>query len=213
VYGPFSKNWSVKFATMFLGGFGALYERIGEGTCNLVYVDDLVGAILAALGRDEAIGEAFNVAGPEVVTWNDYFRRFNLAMGRPPLPVVPFRRAAARTYLLQPVRFAGQVVRNRFMPIAKALATQFEPVERVMKATERKLKMTPAPEDLQLFSRDAVFAGNKIRRLLGFSPAFTVDRGLEATVAWLTEQGFFLDGHAPQAAAAASVPEPQMVDR
>ncbi|RKR75419.1 NAD-dependent epimerase/dehydratase family protein [Frondihabitans australicus] len=44
----------------------------GDGTSPwaLTHVDDFSPAFLALLGRDEAIGEAFNIMSPELLTWN-----------------------------------------------------------------------------------------------------------------------------------------------
>lgn len=206
VYGPFSRNWSVRFATAFLAGRGTRYARIGDGKCNLVYIDDLVSAIVAALDRAGAAGRAFNVVGRDVVSWNEYFERFNDAMGLPPLPLIGDGRAAAKTHILQPVRLAGQVVRTYCMPPVRAIATRFDLADRALKATERLLKMTPAPEDLTLFGRDVVFSGNRAATHLGFSPAFSLDQGLEATVRWLGDQGFFLGREAPSRPTVTSAP-------
>jgi nucleoside-diphosphate-sugar epimerase len=63
VYGPFSNNWSVRFAKMFIAGKGMTYEKIGEGKCNLIYVDDLARATMLMLDHENAVGQAFNING------------------------------------------------------------------------------------------------------------------------------------------------------
>src|SRR5690606_24643675 len=84
VYGPYSNNWCLRFASLMLAREWGIYETYGEGKCNLVYIDDLVKTLLGALDNEETFGKAFNVNGPEIITWNDYFRRLNAAMGLPP---------------------------------------------------------------------------------------------------------------------------------
>ena len=50
-----------------------------------MYVDDLVSAVLLALDKDEAVGEAFNVNGSERPSWQEYFEALNAALGLAPL--------------------------------------------------------------------------------------------------------------------------------
>ena len=107
VYGPFSTSWSLRFAAMFLAGEGGIYEGYGEGRCNLVYVDDLARTILGALDFAGAQGKVFNINGPEIITWNEYFTRLNAALGLPPLRVIRAKRADAATWAMSPVRTLG----------------------------------------------------------------------------------------------------------
>ncbi len=88
IYGPFSYAWTISFANRLWSGQWGTFGRAGEGKCNLVYVTDVVQAIFRALQSEHAAGQTFNVNGDEIITWNDYFVRFNEALGRPPLPAV-----------------------------------------------------------------------------------------------------------------------------
>lgn len=50
VYGPASSRaWTVNVAKRLLSGAWGCFDQFGEGIANLVYVDDLVRAILLAL--------------------------------------------------------------------------------------------------------------------------------------------------------------------
>jgi predicted dehydrogenase/nucleoside-diphosphate-sugar epimerase len=192
VYGPFSKNWSIRYASMFLAGKGAIYEKIGEGKCNLIYIDDLVNAILLSLNNEKVIGNAFNICGPEVVSWNEYFKRFNEMMGLAELPVISHTSASIKTFTLQPVRIFGNIVRNYFMGPVKKVAETFEIAKNMMKQTESTLKMTPSTEELKLINRDVIFSCEKAKNLLGFTPSVSLSEGLESTVEWLKQQGFLI---------------------
>jgi nucleoside-diphosphate-sugar epimerase len=55
----------------------------GAGTCNAVYVDDVVTALLLAAVREEAAGRRFLVSGPEHPTWADFIGCFERMLGRP----------------------------------------------------------------------------------------------------------------------------------
>ncbi|HLZ98423.1 MAG TPA: NAD-dependent epimerase/dehydratase family protein [Steroidobacteraceae bacterium] len=104
-YGPECAAWSGRVAQWLrahrLGDLGAL----GDGICNLVYIDDLISVLIAALrapGIDRAV---FNVAGGAGITWNDYFTAFALALG-----AVPVRRIGRRRLVLE-TRVAAPALR------------------------------------------------------------------------------------------------------
>jgi predicted dehydrogenase/nucleoside-diphosphate-sugar epimerase len=191
VYGPFSTDWSTKLAMMFLARKGGVYEQLGEGVCNAVFVDDVVAAIVSCLENQAAVGQAFNIAGPEAPTWNDYYRKFNRAMALPPLPAISPTGARLTTAVMQPARVLGGFVRDHCMAPAKKIADSLPLAKSMMKATERALKMTPAPARLKLLGSTMLLSGDKIREEVGFVPSWRLDDGLQATVEWLRQQGFF----------------------
>ena len=185
VYGPFSNNWSVRFAKMFIAGSGRTYEKIGDGKCNLIYVDDLVGAILLMLDHENAVGQAFNINGSDVLTWNQYFTKYNVSMGLPPLKHLSYNEARIRTLGMQPVRTVGRIVKDHFMAQAKKLGDSFDVAKVLMKGTESTLKTVPSPEDLEMYSRGAIFTNSKAKELLKYTPATTIQEGINSTVTWL----------------------------
>jgi len=189
VYGPFSNNWSVRFAQMFLKGEWGIYEKHGEGKCNLVFIDDLVHAAVLCLDSENAVGQAFNVNGPEIVSWNDYFRRFNKAMGLPELKSIKEGTANLRTAAMLPVRFAGKVVKNHFMEPVKKMAEVFPVMKKAMLNTEHHLKITPVKDEFKLFSRDVVITNKKAEESLNFKSGVNLNTGLQITVGWLNLQG------------------------
>lgn len=101
-YGPDCLAWTARVAHWLvrrrLGDLGAA----GDGYCNLLFVDDLVAAILQALRRPELRGGAFNLALPAPPTWNEYFIAFAKALGAVPVRRVTRRRLMVETKLLAP---------------------------------------------------------------------------------------------------------------
>jgi nucleoside-diphosphate-sugar epimerase len=88
VYGPF-------------GFFSALPARLARqgrlllvngalGTCNALYVDNLIQAMLLAATREEAVGEVFNVSDSRTVQWSEFLEAHAAAVSPEmvPLPVV-----------------------------------------------------------------------------------------------------------------------------
>src|SRR4051812_25068917 len=85
VHGPFGATFTVAYAQRLQSSPWLVPPAAAQGACNLVYVDDVVGAILAALQTRTAPGEVFNINGPERPTWDEYFQRLNRALGLPSL--------------------------------------------------------------------------------------------------------------------------------
>lgn len=189
VYGPYSSNWSLRFASMFLAGEWGLYEKYGEGKCNLVYVDDLVKTIMNALDNEEALGRAFNVNGPEVITWNEYFTRLNNAMSLPPLKIIRSSSADAATYIMEPVRVLGGIVKRYFLKPVKKVAETIDFVDAMMRKVEHAVKTTPAPDELKMFTRNALYSDTLARNTLSYSPDTRVDKGLDNTLKWVKYLG------------------------
>ena len=96
-----------------LGDLGAA----GDGYCNLIYLDDLLGSILSALRAPEIAGQAFNLAMPEPPTWNEYFAQFAKTLGAVPLRRIGQRRLRLETKVLAPpLRIAEIVARRLHLP-------------------------------------------------------------------------------------------------
>lgn len=80
IYGPGGKNSLVRVGVKK----GRLNVIFGDGSnmMPLVYVDNVVDALVAASRRDEAIGRAYNVVDDDRITQREYIRRMGAALGR-----------------------------------------------------------------------------------------------------------------------------------
>jgi nucleoside-diphosphate-sugar epimerase len=189
VYGPFSKDWTVRIAERLQSGDWRVFDGIGDGICNLIYVSDLVSGILQAAHQDSAAGEAFNMVGPDRVTWNEYFQKFNASLGRPEINSIPQGRARLRAELMVPFRSSAKLVKAHLERPLKKLAQKYRPAKALMKSAEIKLKLAASPSEFSLYSRNATYVSAKAKSLLGFQPKYDIDAGLKLTVAWLDLMG------------------------
>lgn len=186
IYGPFSQSWTTDFAKRLQSGDWGTFEKHGDGRANLVYVDDLVQAILRSLTCQAARGEALNINGPEVLSWNEYFERFNEAMGRPPLPKISATKSKLKTKMMDSFGFVAEKIVDRFEDKLMEIYLRGGWPTKVMKSVKNKLNSTPSGNELNdLFSRHAVYDDQKAHDLLGYQPNFDMDRGLAVSVAWL----------------------------
>jgi nucleoside-diphosphate-sugar epimerase len=189
VYGPFGRTWTTELALKLQSGNWGAFEGHGEGFCNLIYVVDLVDGILLALRHEEAAGEAFNLCGPEVVSWNEYFSRFNDALGLPPLGKKGAGQMRLQTLFMEPVRRAAKLGVAQFGDQIRSVGKRSRLVKRLLKSAEHSLKTSPRLEDLPLYGRQARYSTAKAGAMLGFQPRFHLDDGLGLTVRWLEHVG------------------------
>jgi nucleoside-diphosphate-sugar epimerase len=85
VYGPGSALWSGHIGRLLLARRLGDLGPAGGGVCNLVYVDDVAAAAVAALQTPAVSGRALNLSAPDAPTWNGYFRSYAGALGAGPV--------------------------------------------------------------------------------------------------------------------------------
>ena len=102
IYGPSSPQWSERIALLLadrrIGDLGAA----GDGCSNLVYIDDVVEAVLQSIQRADVGGCVFNLAMAQAPSWNDYFIAFARRLGKVPVARIGGRRLKVETKMLGP---------------------------------------------------------------------------------------------------------------
>ena len=63
---------------------GGTVTLVGEGRCrhSMVAISDVADYALAAFDRDDAVGQALQIGGPEAVSWRDVLAAFERHLGR-----------------------------------------------------------------------------------------------------------------------------------
>jgi nucleoside-diphosphate-sugar epimerase len=166
IYGPGSYPWTRRIARLLRAGRIGDLGPLGDGLCNLIYIDDVIGAILHSLQRPNVAGEAFNVSNARVETWNRYFARLAAAIGAGPI-----RRISARRLKLDTMVAA--------MPL-KALELIFHYVGFAVSDIP-----DPIPPSLvRIWRQDIQLDHHKSDALLGFART-PLDHGIAASARWL----------------------------
>lgn len=113
IYGDGSPQWSVRIAELLrarrLGDLGAA----GDGYSNLVHIDDVVHAVLAALRTPAAGGHAYNLAMADAPRWNEYFVAYARALGATPVERIGARRLKFETHVLAPVLKLAEIAARK----------------------------------------------------------------------------------------------------
>ena len=190
VYGPYGDLWTVEFAQRLSAGEWFLPERYTQGTCNLVYVDDMVKAVLLSLQNERAIGQTFIVNGEERPTWNEYFHALNDALGLPPLRPASAMRSRTKAGLMLPVRKTAKFILKKFQPIVLKVYQRSNVAKALMRHAETAIKNSPTAAEFELYSLRVSYEEQKAREMLGYRPAFSMRDGVELSVAWLRDHRY-----------------------
>jgi len=190
VYGPYSDLWTVEFAQRLSAGKWFLPDRYTQGICNLVYVDDMVKAVLLALENEKAIGETFIVNGGERPTWNQYFHALNDALGLPPLRPASTLKSRLRAGIMLPVRKTAKMILKRFQPLVMRVYQRSKLAKKVMRHAENAIKNSPTGAEFELYSLRVSYEEQKARDMLGYRPSFSMRDGIELSVAWLRDHRY-----------------------
>lgn len=157
VYGPRSGR--------ILSDLGRVnFERVkliahGRGMLNLVYVDDVVDAVLLAASSPDAANQSFLISGEPPVSAGEYFTRLAQMCGKPSPPAIG--RARARV----------EAVWSRWY----------------FRFTRRPRWIEDS--DFTLMGQCSMVSISKARRVLGFEPRVSFDEGMQRTEAWLRRSG------------------------
>lgn len=190
VYGPFSANWTVEFAERLPVRPWPFPGEMCQGTCNLVYIDDLVSAILLSLVRPEAVGEAFTISGPEQPTWDEYFAALNAALGLPSIETQAAARSRFNALVGKPVRATAKTAMRYFEPQIMNLYKRSQIAKKAMKGVESWIRKTPTTNEFDLYGKVVLLSSAKAERLLGYTPAFSMADGVALSVEWLRHSGY-----------------------
>lgn len=200
VYGPFCRPWTNTPAERLLSGDVILPDQ-GEGTCNAVYIDDLVDGLLlaATASAAAAVGERFIISGPQPVTWADFYNGIARALGaNPPTywprdQIVEANGNIARSFFgaaANPKRLIKSLV--RWPPLRKALQKGFDVLPDAMQTRVKAKYLAkrgsaeaethlPSRQALALYVAKPVTGSEKARAKLGYTPRFDFERGMALT--------------------------------
>ncbi|PBJ81651.1 capsular biosynthesis protein [Lysobacteraceae bacterium NML93-0399] len=112
IYGRGSPQWSLRIAELLRSGRIGALGAAGQGRCNLVHIDDVAAAVVAAIRTPGALGEHFNLAIADPPTWNAYFALYARALGLTPARV-PAYRLWLDAHLAGPLLAAGHALARR----------------------------------------------------------------------------------------------------
>jgi dihydroflavonol-4-reductase len=158
-YGPADLRLLKLFRAIKRGRYVTLGTGLNER--QLIYVDDLCRALLAAAYAPAAAGQTMILAGSERLTTDDMVASISTALGRPP---------HARHVPLWPFNVAARMCETVLPPLG--------------------IKPPLHSRRLDFFRKSFRFSTDRATRLLGFSPQVSFAVGSQLTAEWYRNVGF-----------------------
>lgn len=175
VWGPFSPVWTVNPALLMRQGT-FVPPAGGEGTANLVYVDNLVDAIVLSLVRADVAGRTLTINDDEPARWKELFDGYAAALGM----AVP---SSPKAFLIPPAA-GGLLLRMKGrLPLAQTLWNALP--ERARQFLRRNVP--PDPSTVDLFTARCRYSNRKAREILGWKPRLSFQEAMARTQKFLTE--------------------------
>ncbi len=197
VYGPFSRPWTIDPAEE-LRNRSVILPDTGDGTCNAVFVDDVVNAMILAAEREQAIGERFLISGPKPVTWKEFYDGVAVAAGVDGPEYLPAQTIARESGKIRKLmRLAADPRRlAQRGPIRKALRAALLATPRPTRlrlqellfgngAPNQRQQNLPSRDRILFLQSTATIKSEKAQRLLGYSPRYDFTMGIDLTEPFL----------------------------
>jgi nucleoside-diphosphate-sugar epimerase len=194
VYGPFSDGFAV-YPISSLRSARVVVPPEHNGTCNLVYVDDVVRAMVMAAESPASAGERLIITGPSTISWLGFYKRFASMIGTGQIVVVESPDVTELPQSASAAERARRVWRDPGRMLSSARASQARRLIRraigeiawqhCTRVVPRPL-LLPTPEDRVFRWASAVASGQKAARALGFTPDVDIDEGMAHTAAFVS---------------------------
>lgn len=206
IYGPFGTTWTADILRNLSTGQVILVDG-GEGSCNPVYVDDVVDATFLAASTVDASGEALLISSDVTIPWHRFLAMFEEMLGQ--TRTISMTKAEALDYWKQasprPKLFSElktlmtrgdifpRLLRTRQGHLAhlflRRILTQRQRqalLRRRMPDSQSKRMLTHplSPPEIEFFGSKSSVKIDKARRLIGFHPAVSLEQGMRLTELW-----------------------------
>ena len=159
VYGPGSRPW-VLIPLQMMRKQQFLLPSRGRGVFSPVYIDNLLDGVVAASVSDNGSGQIFNITDGRDVSCKEFFAHHHRWLGRRGAPL------SLPTALARPAGAAGGFILGRVL----------------RQDTEIN------PGTMAMLARKAGYSIEKARESLGYTPAVSLNDGMEKTEKWLRDE-------------------------
>jgi nucleoside-diphosphate-sugar epimerase/SAM-dependent methyltransferase len=175
-YGPGDRRLLKLFRAIGANRFLMIGD--GRNLHHVIYIDDLVDALLLAANRPEAIGNVFVIAGNEALSTNEMVSAIAEQTGA---SIPGFRLP------LSPLLLAAAVMEKTLRPLG--------------------IQPPIHPRRMDFFRKSFSFSRDKAQGVLRFSPKVSFREGVLRTAAWYREMGYLGNAGPSHMSAAGSEPE------
>ena len=196
VWGPYSMWYTIYPVEQMRKGKFAWVDK-GRGTCNAVYVGNVVDLCLACCTNPSADRQAFIAADGENLTWREFYGFYLNALGLKAdrFPSIPLKdgfdrkwRKWAKVFLTRHMKSLMDKYEALAPSAPRRALWQYKAPRKVLRLTLKQiLKRLPeidAPT-MAIYSQYSPIDIGKNKELLGLPPRYSVEQGMKITCDWL----------------------------
>lgn len=174
----FGDIWLVDPNDRALASAGAIHPR-----------DVARAAILSATGNVPPGSQVLNINGPDVVSWNEYIKRFGDALGIADRTTPSNLRLTVMVYGTEVVRTVGKWLLANFQKIVRGMTQSGKAGPAVMAGAKSLADLYPTIGETKLLRRKVRYTWDRAATDLGFRPEMSLDDGLKQSASWCRIHG------------------------
>lgn len=196
VWGPYSM-WYTQYQVEQMRKGEFVWVDNGNGICNAVYVGNVVDLCLTCCTNPKADHQAFIATDDAELTWKEFFSHYLDVLGKThdQFPSIPLEdgfdrkwRKKAKTFLTKHMKSLMDKYEALKPTAPKRALWQYKAPRKVLRLTLKRV-MKRLPEipatSMAIYSQHSKIDVTKNRELLGFTPRYSVEEGMNRTCEWL----------------------------
>ncbi len=201
VWGPMSEWFTVEIIKQMKENRFYWVDN-GSGSCNAVYVENVVDLVLVCGQAAKAVGESFLITDDEKSTWRNFYGHYAQMLQKDinSFPSIPLQDGYYRKSLkFAKIKLTGIIAKLW----EKVLANEnTKPVysKWFLRAPRKVLKMIlkqvlkrlpeKSESEMAIYNFQGFIDITKTKQLLDYKPRFSIAKGMERTKEWLGKQNF-----------------------
>ncbi len=190
IYGPYSDDWTVRYARRIAAGRWRGLGWLGNGTCNLIHARDASrAAILCATNEVSPGSHVLNINGPDIVSWNEYIERLGNALEIEDRTTPSNIKLLAMIVGTETVRTTGKWLLLHFERSVRNLTQSGKTGPAVMAGARSLSDLYPPLNEVSLLRRKVRYIGDRAAKEIGFRPEVSLDEGLKQSANWCRTHG------------------------
>lgn len=201
VWGPMSEWFTVNVIKQMKNG-NFVWVDHGRGSCNAVYVENLIDLALICCLHPNAIGQSFLISDNQKKDWRTFYGHYADMLGLDPqkFQSIPLKDGLNRRFLKCSKKHLSKAIANIWERVVAV-----EPQHPIwtkwgLRAPRKVLKMllkmvqNHLPEksdsEMAIYNYKGFIDIEKNFQLLNDHPRFSVEEGMERTKSWLKDQNY-----------------------
>ncbi|SOD81219.1 NAD-dependent epimerase/dehydratase family protein [Spirosoma fluviale] len=203
VWGPMSEWFTVEIIKQMKNNRFYWVDN-GSGSCNAVYVENVVDLALICGQHPKAIGESFLITDDEKTNWKSFYRQYAemLNIDSDAFLSIPLKDGYYRKLL----KYCQKALTNIISDLwSKVLATeQSNPFysKWLLRAPRKVFKIIlkniqerlpeKSESEMAIYNFQGFIDITKTKQQLDYTPHYSISKGMERTKNWLADQSFLI---------------------